>query len=1424
MKEVGNITKKIGSLFLTIAMIVTSFPILSHEVYAAELPNNTQFATVDELKIFNTNDNDGEKNPAKVYFGNNNQQWWIVGSQNDNSLVLFAASPLAKSQQFEPNWNSDKTYDESWNCNYTDSSTPSYVYPNHYGASPLRTTLKGLEASYFTSVEQGLMNDTTVHTNDTKNNSVYSTTDKLYLAYGDNYDNQYITVGTNSRDSLNDGLRIDMDYWGNDGHFWLRAPNMYVSTNALVAEPGNYVFDHRVNNDYVLVPAFELNLSSVLFASAAPAAFSDGQLQTSEAFTLRHRPQTSMGIATISQSKESITITGVTNENTYLVIQNKDGAWSKKVSDNDLVFASEMNDTLSSFENCKVWLETTEDRITYASEATQGSGYNVKVNVGDNLTVTGGNILQTNVSGNITEITIKVNDGYYLPDNYEDTIQGLNGLSVKDVTQTGFAITGMPISDVNITLPSATVLPKADTPVVELKTTSTSITATVTNHKTEFGDIEYKWNDGNWEKDKNTLSNLEANTTYKLAVRFTGKSIYQPSDEYSVEITTLKDGNTVIVVPTGLTTTYKERLKLSDVDLSGTDWTWVDGNTALSAGIKSYPATFDTTDLESTTDFSKVDGYDKDTHKVTRNVDVKVDKADSQVNIITQSLNKVYDGNAVTAPEYTTSGSNGKVTIKWQENTGSVDTPKWEDLKSAPSTVGTYRVVVELAGNDNYNPASATLDFVISQATNTWVEELSITGWTYNEKANVPTAKAQYGEVSFTYSSEENGTYTREVPKNAGTWYVKATVEGTENYTGLEFVVSFTIAKAETTLTFEKNNIDKTYDNNVISEPKVSKIGSSNDLTFAWFVANGNDWKQLDNAPSDVGTYKVVVSVTEDTNYNGASIEKEFSISMADNEWTKELSIKDWIYGETSNAPRATAKYGDVIYTYSNSKDGTYTSDVPVNAGKWYVKASVAGTANYTGLESVPVSFEIKKADSSIQFKDGISFDKVFDTNTVIVTEEQIEKTGSTGTVSFTFEKKVNDEWKTVETPTEVGTYRVTATLAEDNNHTSATSKPLEFTITKANSTVTITTQSLNKVYDGNAVTAPEYTTSGSDGKVTIKWQEKSMTAKTEWKDLKSAPSTVGTYRVVVELAGNDNYNPASATLDFVISQATNTWVEELSITGWTYNEKANVPTAKAQYGEVSFTYSSEENGTYTREVPKNAGTWYVKATVEGTENYTGLTSTPVAFEIAKAIPTYENITNLVLGQGQELSKIELPEQFKWVDDTLTADEIGTHTFKAIYTPEDTINYQTIEVEIEVKVVPTPVAINHVPTITASDKTITVGDTFEALKDVTATDKEDGDLTSKIKVINNTVDTTKAGIYEVRYQVTDSQGATVTETVKVTVKAVSVNTDKDKLDNDKNNGSVETGDRTNLLLWEVMLIGSSIVLLCSLYRKKRKTQ
>lgn len=41
-----------------------------------------------------------------------------------------------------------------------------------------------------------------------------------------------------------------------NGNFWLRAPNMNNSNNALAAWPGNNVNNNNVNNDNALVPAW----------------------------------------------------------------------------------------------------------------------------------------------------------------------------------------------------------------------------------------------------------------------------------------------------------------------------------------------------------------------------------------------------------------------------------------------------------------------------------------------------------------------------------------------------------------------------------------------------------------------------------------------------------------------------------------------------------------------------------------------------------------------------------------------------------------------------------------------------------------------------------------------------------------------------------------------------------------------------------------------------------------------------------------------------------------------------------------------------------------------------------------------------------------------------------------------------------------
>ena len=78
---------------------------------------------------------------------------------------------------------------------------------------------------------------------------------------------------------------------------------------------------------------------------------------------------------------------------------------------------------------------------------------------------------------------------------------------------------------------------------------------------------------------------------------------------------------------------------------------------------------------------------------------------------------------------------------------------------------------------------------------------------------------------------------------------------------------------------------------------------------------------------------------------------------------------------------------------------------------------------------------------------------------------------------------------------------------------------------------------------------------------------------------------------------------------------------------------------------------------------------------------------------------------------------------------------------------------------------------NNLPVINASDKEIFVGDNFDPLKDVTATDAEDGTIIlTQDNIKENTVDISKPGEYKITYLVTDSVGATTEKTIKVTVK------------------------------------------------------
>lgn len=172
------------------------------------------------------------------------------------------------------------------------------------------------------------------------------------------------------------------------------------------------------------------------------------------------------------------------------------------------------------------------------------------------------------------------------------------------------------------------------------------------------------------------------------------------------------------------------------------------------------------------------------------------------------------------------------------------------------------------------------------------------------------------------------------------------------------------------------------------------------------------------------------------------------------------------------------------------------------------------------------------------------------------------------------------------------------------------------------------------------------------------------------------------------------------------------------------------------------------------------------------------------------------NANNKNIKEKQEINLLEKVTSNDIEDGNLTSKikVIGTvdnntpGTYKITYSVTDSGNlttYKTINVTVEK---------DEIPVINAIDKKINKGDKFDALDKVSATDKEDGDLTSKIKVIKNTVNTNLSGIYEVIYQVTDSV-LHQTE-VKISVEVIDNNKDT-KIDKKNNDDDKSNEDKDN---------------------------
>ncbi len=578
--------------------------------------------------------------------------------------------------------------------------------------------------------------------------------------------------------------------------------------------------------------------------------------------------------------------------------------------------------------------------------------------------------------------------------------------------------------------------------------------------------------------------------------------------------------------------------------------------------------------------------------------------------------------------------------------------------------VGTYTVTLVLGDKNNYKWATTdssenvflTYEIVKAQIV---FEEFAIEGWTYGSKANAPTYKTNFTtQVIYKYATAIDGEYTDTVPSAAGTYYVKAYAQGNENL--LETTTeaqSFTIAKASVTINGAKDDT-KVYDT---KEYVITGVTASNGEALTVVITkNGEVVEKIVGA----GEYTVTFSLAESDNYLAAEKSVTVTVTPATNSETVIVN-QNATYGDlisviqlptgvegTWSIKETDATVGDAgVKTFTavfTSTTGNYEDKdviITVNVAKKKVNAPTISAAYreqiFTGatLTSGIVNAEgyivtdegginvgtytvtVALANDNYVWSDGTSADKTLTYKVVAAqnswaVQPEINdwiygQDGNAGSATAEFggvkiEYKLatdGDDAYSTKLPENAGNY-VARFTTTDTNHTKLT-ETISFTIAKA--TVDVPTVG-NKTYTGanliSGLTSTElYTVTTDNGGI-----------------------VVGTYKAVLTLVDASNYQwstteAATVEVSYQITKA-QAVISDFAIDDWTFGQGASVPTASTNFGTVSYVYATASDGDYTATRPTNAGTYYVKAIVVGTDNFDGAESEPISFTVAKASVT----------------------------------------------------------------------------------------------------------------------------------------------------------------------------------------------------------
>jgi len=435
---------------------------------------------------------------------------------------------------------------------------------------------------------------------------------------------------------------------------------------------------------------------------------------------------------------------------------------------------------------------------------------------------------------------------------------------------------------------------------------------------------------------------------------------------------------------------------------------------------------------------------------------------------------------------------------------------------TAPTKASTDQYVYTFDGWTNATVTTATafenLPAVVSD-TNYWAHFAVAT------KIAPPTGQflTYNGSQQAGVASGTGYTLTGETGTNAGSYTATATLVAGyiwSDETTAAQSIPWLIAKADINATVSMS--DWVF-GATASNPEVSGNTGSGEVTFEYF---SGETSLGSTKPTDVGTYRVVATVAATTNYNGDTAEDTFAITAASPSLT--VTMAGWTYGGEASNPVLTGNDGNgaVTYTYY-AGETSLGSTKPADAGSYRVVAAVAAAENYAA-GSAETTFTIAKADINATVS---MSDWVFG-----ATASNPEVSGNTGSGEVTFEYFSGETSLGSTKPTDVGTYRVVATVAATTNYNGDTAEDT-FSITGMTITPVV---SLDGWTVGDTPNSPSVDGNTGNGTVTYFYSADNGSTWTE-----TQPTAAGTYLVKASVAASGNYAAGeSDPVSFTIAEA----------------------------------------------------------------------------------------------------------------------------------------------------------------------------------------------------------------------------------------------------------------------------------------------